>query len=295
MRKHLAISGELGTGKSTLSVLIGERLGLQVFSTGGFQRRMASSLGLSTLELNEAAMGRADVDRLVDGEAKKLASLADAPIVFDSRMAWHTVPDCFTVRLVADPRVSAERAFTRRHLTEEYDSIDQAEHRLLRRYSLERERFAGTYSVDITRLRNFDLVLDTSDIRPEEAADLVIERWRSDVGVIHVGIVPSRVVPLLDYPKGEQLWHGDFDSLPVGYCRPYFFAFDGRYMMHLAETDLARVVFTSNLVVEQDEVGPEGVTACNLLERYSSRDNMRSLLASGFALDSYFKARGWMS
>ena len=133
MKKHIAISGELGTGKSTLAILIGKQLGLEVFSTGEFQRRIASSMGLSTLELNEAAMRREDVDRLVDGEAKKLASLADAPIVFDSRMAWHTVPECFRVRLVADPRVSAKRAFMRRHATEEYVSIDQAEQHLFKR------------------------------------------------------------------------------------------------------------------------------------------------------------------
>jgi CMP/dCMP kinase len=293
MRKHLAISGELGTGKSTLAVRIGEQLGLEVFATGEFQRRIASSMGLSTLELNEAAMRRADIDKVVDGEAIKLALLADAPMVFDSRMAWHTVPNCFRVRLVADPRVSTARAFGRKLATENYSSIEEAERHLLKRYALERARFSGTYSVDITRLRNFDLVLDTSDLTPEEAANIVVERWRSEKSGLSIGLSPSRVVPLLGYPNGEELRLNSATGTPVGYCRPYFFAFDGEALIRLVESGSTSLVFTSNLLLEQDEVGPEEITACQTLDRYS-QDRVRDLVASGFILNSYYGYRNWV-
>lgn len=286
MVKHLAISGELGTGKSTVAHLIGERLGLRVFSTGEFQRAMARAEGLSTLQLNEKAMVRGDVDKLVDGEALRLATEAKDPVIFDSRMAWHTVPDCYRVRLVADPAVSAARAYSRGHVTERYSSVAEARENLGKRYSLEMARFADTYSVDITRLRNFDLVLDTSDLSPERVAELVIECWSANNRGPIVGISPMRTVPLVDYPDGEQLWRrGD---LPIGYCRPYFFSFDAQYLIRVVSVATPpSVLFSSNLIVERDELGPTGRPACGMLDSYFSRDALPWLIRTGFALEAF--------
>ena len=50
---HLTLTGDLGSGKSTVAKLLLERLGLTYYSTGSILRKMAEENGISILEMNE--------------------------------------------------------------------------------------------------------------------------------------------------------------------------------------------------------------------------------------------------
>jgi predicted cytidylate kinase len=176
----VALSGELGSGKSEVSARLARALGARRVSTGEAQRTIARQRGISTLELNRAAERDRTIDDEIDGVFRSLDATQD-PLVVDSRLAWHFLPRSYKVHLVVDPRVGASRVL---HRTggdaEHYESLDDALDGIARRVESERHRFQELYGVDIFRLANYDLVVDTTRATPDEVTDAVLDRCRGE-------------------------------------------------------------------------------------------------------------------
>lgn len=176
--RALTLSGELGSGKSEVSVRLARALGARRVSTGEAQRAIADSRGVSTLELNRLAESDPTIDDEIDGVFRSLAATPD-PLVVDSRMAWHFLPRSYKVHLVVDPAEGATRVLGRTGShAEHYESVAQALAGMEQRVESERRRFLRIYGVDIFRLRNYDLVVDTSQAPPSEVADAILSRYR---------------------------------------------------------------------------------------------------------------------
>lgn len=170
---HVTVSGELGSGKSAVARALSARLRADVVSTGAIHRRIAAERGESALETNLVAEHDASIDELIDGELVRLGAGPDQ-IIFDSRMAWHFVQGALKVHLIVDPRVAAQRMAGRAPTSVEgYDSVTEAQTKAEQRHASELRRFQSTYDVDIDRLRNYDVVIDTSVSGIDELADLV--------------------------------------------------------------------------------------------------------------------------
>lgn len=174
----ITITGALGSGKSAVCGLLKSKYGYEIFSTGNIHRQAAEEMNLSTLELNKQLDGKGNsLDKFIDGKLVELSKkLEGQKIVFDSRMAWHFVPNSLKVFLSVSPRIAAERVFSSREGTvESYKSVDAAERDLLERKAVEDKRFFSLYNVNCTDIKNFDLVVDTSLITPEEAAAQIVD------------------------------------------------------------------------------------------------------------------------
>jgi cytidylate kinase len=169
----VAIAGQVGSGKSTVTRLIAKVAGWERFSTGELFRRIAHERGMSPLELNVYARDHPEIDDEVDG---RLAALADDPdpMVIDSRMAFHFVPQAFKVYLAVDPWVGAERIFAAGRADESYASVAEAAARSAAREREEAARYAMLYGVDPPHWRNYDLVVDTTHCPPEEVVDRIL-------------------------------------------------------------------------------------------------------------------------
>jgi cytidylate kinase len=180
-KAQIAITGTLGSGKSTVANSLKAILGWKYYSTGAVQRQIAESMGISTLELNRIAETDPSVDERVDAVFKSLS--AESGIVVDSRMAWHFMPDAFKVRLVAAPEVAAARVLLDANRdAEKYADVSIATSEILARAESERRRFLNTYSVDVTKIEHYDLIVDTSILDQERVTQLVLcsyIAWRS--------------------------------------------------------------------------------------------------------------------
>jgi cytidylate kinase len=161
--KHIAINGEIGSGKTAVAQALSQILHLQVVRAGEMQRTMALSGGLTTLQMNKLAEKQTELDHEIDNLLAKLGG-SNAGLIFDSRMAWHLVPSAFKIHLIVSPQVAAMRLLKRQpSAVENYRSIAEAASAAEERYQSERNRFAVMHGVDISRLKNYDLILDTSD------------------------------------------------------------------------------------------------------------------------------------
>ena len=263
-QRTIALSGELGSGKSSVAERLAATLGARRISTGAAQRQIAEQRGISTLELNRLAETDPGIDAEIDSVFRTLASAREA-LVVDSQLAWHFLPDAYKVHLVVDPEEGARRVLGRRgSAAEHYATVDEALERTADRAESEQRRFLDLYGVDIFRLRNYDLVVDTSEAPPDDVAAGILDAMAGRVGGFTPPVLlvaPSRVVP----PDGSD------GSVPapgpapggraatarapwrLGYLRPRFYDLgDGAGPLH-AGGDPGSLA-PAELVVEDGEV-----------------------------------------
>lgn len=161
---HITITGMLGSGKSTVGKIISEVKGYELYSTGSIQRMVAQEKGLSTLELNKLMHTVPDLDNTIDSTTVKIANEnKDKSIIFDSRMAWHFVPESFKVFLTVNDYEAARRVVNAdRGQVEGYTSIEDARYKLKERALTEHQRFLRIYQANYWNFDNYDLVLDAT-------------------------------------------------------------------------------------------------------------------------------------
>ena len=177
---HITITGKLGSGKSTVAKKLVELYGFEIFSTGAILRAAAAERGMDVLELNKELSAKLDSDRsmddLIDNTTIRVAAeRKDDKLIFDSRMAWHFVPDSFKVFVTVAPCVAAERVMKDPRPGEPAEDVDELCAELVERSKVEQSRFMQLYGVDYYDYNNFNLVVDSSRRTPDEIVALIWE------------------------------------------------------------------------------------------------------------------------
>ena len=181
---HITITGKLGSGKSTVAKKLVELYGFEIFSTGAILRAAAAERGMDVLELNKELSAKLDSDRsmddLIDNTTIRVAAeRKDDKLIFDSRMAWHFVPDSFKVFVTVEPRVAAERVMKDPRPGEPAEDIDELCAELVERSKVEQSRFMQLYGVDYYDYNNYNLVVDSSRRTPDEIVALIWEGFNA--------------------------------------------------------------------------------------------------------------------
>lgn len=178
MGKHITITGDLGSGKSSIAARLADRYKAERISTGLIQRDMAAKRGISTLELNKLSDSDPSIDQEIDSI---FASLDERPdmLIIDSRMAWHFLPHSFKLCLTVDPMVAANRIWHAQRAGEGYATIKECYDALVDRRASERSRFFRTYGVRLEDASNYDLIIDTTALTPEETAQAVFDAYEA--------------------------------------------------------------------------------------------------------------------
>ena len=125
---HITITGNLGSGKSTIAKLLSEKYNFEVYSTGKVQRELARQMNLTTLELNQLMRSDQKYDRMIDDETARISrDNKEKDIIFDSRLAWHFVERSFKVFVSVSLDEAAIRVMNdKRGVEEKYTSLEEA-------------------------------------------------------------------------------------------------------------------------------------------------------------------------
>ena len=174
---HITLTGNLGSGKSTICKILESEYQYEIYSTGKVQRKLAEELGISVLEMNQLMCKDRKYDTMIDETTVKISKEnPEKPIVFDSRLAWNFVDPSFKVFLSVSLKVAAERVYgDNRGNVEAYTSVDDAKSQLKLRAETEKVRYKDIYNLDYFNFTNYNLVLDSTYCTPELLADIIIK------------------------------------------------------------------------------------------------------------------------
>ncbi|MDR2681283.1 MAG: cytidylate kinase family protein [Tannerella sp.] len=176
MAKIISLTGDLGSGKSTVSSILCDRLKYDYIYTGEIQRRIAAKYNMTTTELNKYSETHPEIDREIDSTFKSLNDSEN--LIVDSRLAWFFIPASFKVFLKTNLFVSAERiAGDTKRKSESYESKEDAAYHIIARKTSENKRYGDLYGADCSNLNNFDMVVDTSFVEPERVAGIILEAY----------------------------------------------------------------------------------------------------------------------
>lgn len=183
---NISITGDLGSGKSSVAVELCKRLNFKYLSTGSMQREIAREKGMDTLQLNYFSENNVEIDEIIDARIKNISNL-DESFVLDSRLAWFFVNKSFKLYLSVNPEVAAKRVLMDKERTGEPagDDIKTKALNLLERRSVENRRFKRIYDVDCADLNNYNLVVDTTNSSVKEIVSIILEFYNLWVSGLH--------------------------------------------------------------------------------------------------------------
>lgn len=233
--RTVVLNGDLGSGKTTVSVLLAERLGVRRISIGDLYRRMAAEHGMTAFEFNLHSELDDKIDHYIDQLQYDIAASGER-LVVDSRLAWHFFTDAVKVHLVTDPVVAAHRVLGRPgDPVENYSGVDEALRQLAGRSESERQRFLTRYGADKTRLRNYDLVCDTTRATPEQVVARIVSLLDAPAGSRHAPVcdLDPRRVRAAASPVPPDPSESD-GEIVVRYRAPHFFAVRGHGRLRAA-------------------------------------------------------------
>ncbi|MBP6085245.1 (d)CMP kinase [Candidatus Gracilibacteria bacterium] len=156
----ITISGNSGTGTTTLSRRLSSTLGFPYFYAGSIFRRIADEHKLKLLDMIEGVGYDSNLDRQVDDEMVQIMSSQKDALVegrLSGYLAWHHKIPSFRILLTASPATQAERIAQR-----EQKSLTQALAEAAERDNLDWQRYLDLYGIDKqTAPQWYQLILDT--------------------------------------------------------------------------------------------------------------------------------------
>ena len=176
---HITLSGELGSGKSTVANYLISKMPFKIVSAGLLFRQLAAKHGMSAKEFNEFIENDPKYDHYVDDTMAELGR-TDEKIIFDSRMAWHFVPSSFKIYLYVDVDTATERIFNDTgRVSESYTDKATARQEIIDRRKSELLRYQNFYHCNLDDYSNYDLIIDTSHATREEVNELVYNSFKA--------------------------------------------------------------------------------------------------------------------
>ncbi|MBR6438647.1 MAG: cytidylate kinase family protein [Bacteroidales bacterium] len=176
---HITLSGELGSGKSTVANYLISKMPFRIVSAGLLFRQLAAKHGMSAKEFNQFIENDPKYDHYVDDTMAELGR-TDEKIIFDSRMAWHFVPSSFKIYLYVDVDTATERIFNDTgRVSESYTDKTTARKEIMERRQSELLRYQNFYHCNLDDYNNYDLIVDTSHASRDEVNELIYNSFKA--------------------------------------------------------------------------------------------------------------------
>lgn len=180
MKKNIiTIAGDLASGKSRVTDILKNELNYEIYRNGEYVRKLAKEKGLDITSFNEYLKDHPEIDKQIEQSASLYSQTHDNLIV-DARLGWYSIPESFKVYLKVDIDIAAKRAFEdeNRKETEKFATLEEQKQDIIKRYSMENQRFFELYGIHKEDMSNYDLVVDTSNRSIEETAKYIIEEYK---------------------------------------------------------------------------------------------------------------------
>jgi cytidylate kinase len=169
----ITISGNPGSGKSTVGELLKKRLNMNYVYSGKIFRDTAKKYKMTLDEFGKFCENNDKIDRELD--KKQLDILKKGNIILEGRLAgWiahNNKIEALKVMLNADLKTRINRIIKR-----ENGIYDKRLDEILEREKSEQKRYGKYYKINLKDISIYDLVIDTTDKTPEEITNIIIRK-----------------------------------------------------------------------------------------------------------------------
>ncbi|MFH1582791.1 MAG: cytidylate kinase family protein [Candidatus Falkowbacteria bacterium] len=174
----ITISGNPGSGKSTVTKKLARKLDWPKFYMGKIRRLKAGTLGLTLTEYNKLGEKNPSTDIEVDNYLKRVARQHKNCII-ESRTAWHFLPKSIKIFVDVNEKIGAKRVFAelkkhnKRNEDKKLNTLKAvlASHR--QRKQSDDKRYRKYYNFKIFNKNNYDFILDTTNLNKKQVFDKV--------------------------------------------------------------------------------------------------------------------------
>jgi cytidylate kinase len=168
----ITISGLPGTGKTTVAILLENRLGLRYVYSGEIFREMAQKQGMSLEEFGVYCEKHREIDEELD--RFQLEVLRKGNVILEGRISgWlahqNNIP-AVKVLLEANIDVRSGRIVKR-----EQGDREERKKEILKREKSEATRYKKYYNIDIYDTSIYDVIIDVSKKTPEEITEIILQ------------------------------------------------------------------------------------------------------------------------
>ncbi|MBU1148708.1 cytidylate kinase family protein [Patescibacteria group bacterium] len=177
----IAISGQPGSGKTTVAKLLAAEFGLKDYYMGGIRRQMAKKRGMTLEEYNQLGEKEDFTDKEVDDYQKKLGETEDN-FVIQGRTSYFCIPQAIKIFLEVNSEEGARRIFG--HLKEkaeernegrDLDSVEAVLRSNQARMKSDKARYQKWYGCDPFDPKHYDYVLDTTNLTIDQVFNKVAD------------------------------------------------------------------------------------------------------------------------
>lgn len=182
----ITITGEPGSGKSTIGKKLAQKLDYKHYYIGQIRRDAAKKRNMTLAEYNKYGEIHPETDTEVDDYQKNLGIKEDN-FVIEGRTSWFLIPHAIKIYVTVNPKEGAKRVFKELQA----DNSRNEDHALLtiedvlrsheEREASDKLRYQKYYQKNCSDKNNFDLVLDTTTLSRDKAFKLVWDYIRKKI------------------------------------------------------------------------------------------------------------------
>lgn len=171
----VTISGNPGSGKSTVAKLLEKKLGIKYIYSGMIFRELAEEHEMSLEEFGKYCEKNKEIDTKLD--KRQLEILKKGDVILEGRLAgWiaykNKIP-AFKISIIADIDIRAKRIVKR-----ENGDIKTRKKEIIKREKSESKRYKKYYDIDLNDNSIYDIVVDSGDKTPEEIVDIILNKMK---------------------------------------------------------------------------------------------------------------------
>lgn len=137
-------------------------------------REIAQKHKVTLLELSKQAETDKTIDLELDKRQTELGKKEDN-FVIDSRLGFHFIPKSIKVFLDVNLNEAANRILKEKRQHEHYKDIQDSINKIKTRINSENKRYKEYYNIDYHDTNNYDIIIDTTDIKPDKIINSIIK------------------------------------------------------------------------------------------------------------------------